>query len=60
MVEGVGCRVPSHPNPHGHPPQSSEEGVGLDSTQRGATQANSFPIAERVGGGSADLNHMVV
>lgn len=34
--------------------------MGLDSTQRGARQANSFPIAERVGGGSADLNHMVV
>lgn len=34
--------------------------MGLDSTQRGARQANSFPIAEQVGGGSADLNHMVV
>lgn len=58
MVEGWGAGFPAIQSPWLPTPEPSI--VGLDSTQQGARQANSFPIAELVGGGSADLNHMVV
>lgn len=44
---------PQPPSPLGHPPQNPECG-GLDGTQRGARQANSFPIAELVGVGGGE------
>lgn len=48
---------PQPPSPLGHPPQSPEWEAGWHP----AGQANSFPIAERVGRRQlADLNHMVV
>lgn len=58
VVEGELCQGPGHPVPLATHPRA--QSGGLDSTQQGARQANSFPIAEWVGGGCADLNHMVV
>lgn len=58
MVEGWGGGAPATQSPW--PPTQELKSWGLDGTQRGAREANSFPIAERVGGDSADLNHMVV
>lgn len=58
MVEGWGGRAQATQSPW--PPTPEPRVGGLDSTQQGARQANSFPIAEQVGGDSADLNHMVV
>lgn len=58
VVEGWGGGAPATQSPR--PPTRELKSGGLDGTQRGAREANSFPIAERVGGDSADLNHMVV
>lgn len=62
MISGGGkggCLGPaSYPGPW--PSHPTAQSRGLESTHRGARQTNSFPIAEKVGGGSADQNQVVV